>query len=291
MARLLVIGTGLIGGSFALAMRRGGSFTRVEGYDENTTVAQQAAGLGLIDRAVTDLEPAAEAADAVMIAVPTTAIADNVRRVAAVVATAAARPPPTVFDVGSVKGSVLANLRADGGVPSWFVPSHPMAGSERHGPDAADANLFRGRQVIITPQAETDPAATARVRSWWNTAGAQVFETTAEIHDEMVALTSHLPHLIAYAFMNWIDAPHSGEARAFAGPGLHDFTRIAASDAAMWRQILTDNRAAVLAQFDGWSARFAELGALLRDGRFDELERALASARAARARLLDPPGA
>src|SRR5262245_14486470 len=139
MARLLVIGTGLIGGSFALAMRRGSSFTRVEGYDENATVAQQAADLGLIDRAVTDLEPAVEAADAVLIAVPTMAIADNVRRVAAVVATAAvARPSPTVFDVGSVKGSVLMNLRADGGVPRWFVLSHPMAGSERHGPDAAD---------------------------------------------------------------------------------------------------------------------------------------------------------
>src|SRR5262249_21524961 len=250
----------------------------VEGYDENTAVAQQAADLGLIDRAVTDLEPAVDAADGVLIAVPTAAIADNVRRVAAVVANASgARAATTVFDAGSVKGSVLANLRANGGVPSWFVPSHPMAGSERHGPDAADANLFRGRQVIMTPQAETDPAATARVRGWWSSAGAQVFETTAEIHDETVALTRHLRHVSAYAVMNWVDAPHSGEARTFAGPGLHDFTRIAASDAAMWRQILTDNRDAVLAQFDGWSARFAELGALLRDGRFDELERVLAS--------------
>jgi prephenate dehydrogenase len=286
MARLLVIGTGLIGGSFALAMRRASSFTRIDGYDANATVARQAVEFGLIDRAVTDLAPAIAAADGILIAVPTDAIADNVRRVAAAIA----RPTTTVFDAGSVKGSVLANLRADGGVPTWFVPSHPMAGSERRGPDAADANLFRGRQVIVTPAAHTDSAAVARVRGWWHAAGAQLFETTAEIHDEMVALTSHLPHLIAYAFMNWVDAPHSGEPRAFAGPGLHDFTRIAASDAAMWRQILSDNRAAVLDQFDGWSARFAELGTLLRDGRFDELERMLALARAARARLLEPPG-
>ena len=286
MARLLVIGTGLIGGSCALAMRRGANFTRVEGYDADTEVAQQAVDVGLIDRVVTDLAPAVAAADAVLIAVPTAAIADTVRRIAAAIA----RPTTTVFDVGSVKGSVLANLRGDGGVPAWFVPSHPMAGSERRGPDAADANLFRGRQVIITPQPETDPAATARVRAWWHAVGAQVFETTAEIHDEMVALTSHLPHLIAYAFMNWVDAPHSGEPHAFAGPGLHDFTRIAASDAAMWRQILTDNRAAVLAQFDGWSAQFAELGELLRAERFDELEQLLAAARSARVRLLDPSG-
>jgi len=287
MPRLLVIGTGLIGGSFALAMRRAGAFARIDGYDANASTAEQAAELGLIDRPVTDLPQAVAAADAVLIAVPTSAIADNVRRVAAAVV----RPTTTVFDAGSVKGSVVANLRGRGGIPAWFVPSHPMAGSERRGPDAADTHLFRDRHVILTPQPETDTAATARVRGWWAAAGARVFETSAEIHDDMVALTSHLPHLIAYAYMGWVDAPHSGDPRAFAGPGLQDFTRIAASDAAMWRQILTDNRAAVLAQFDGWSATFARLGTLLREGRFDELERWLASARAARARLSDPPDA
>ena len=277
----------MIGGSFALTMRRVAAFARIDGYDANAQVAAQAAGLGLIDRAVTDLPQAVAAADGVFIAVPTSAIADSVRHVAASVA----RSTTTVFDAGSVKGSVVANLRERGGLPAWFVPSHPMAGSERRGPDAADANLFRGRRVILTPQPETDAAATARVRGWWTAAGAQVFETSAEVHDEMVALTSHLPHLIAYAYMGWVDAPHSGDPRAFAGPGLHDFTRIAGSDAAMWRQILTDNRAAVLAQFDGWSATFARLGALLREGRIDELERWLASARSARARLLDRPDA
>jgi prephenate dehydrogenase len=287
MPRLLVIGTGMIGGSFALAMRRAAAFARIDGYDANAQIAAQAVGLGLIDRAVTDLPQAVAAADGVLIAVPTSAIADSVREVAAAVA----RSTTAVFDAGSVKGSVVANLRERGGLPAWFVPSHPMAGSERRGPDAADANLFRGRHVILTPQPETDATTTARVRGWWTAAGAQVFETSAEVHDEMVALTSHLPHLIAYAYMGWVDAPHSGDPRAFAGPGLHDFTRIAASDAAMWQQILTDNRAAVLAQFDGWSAMFARLGALLREGRTDELERWLASARAARARLLDRPDA
>jgi prephenate dehydrogenase len=287
MSRLLVVGTGLIGGSFALAMRRAGAFARIDGYDANAEVAERAVGLGLIDRAVTDLAQAVAAADGVLIAVPTSAIADNVRRVA----TAIARPTTAVFDVGSVKGSIVAQLRGGGGVPAWFVPSHPMAGSERRGPDAAAADLFRGRRVILTPQPETDAAATAKVRGWWSAAGAHVDETTAEVHDEMVALTSHLPHLIAYAYMGWVDAPHSGDPRAFAGPGFHDFTRIAASDAAMWRQILTDNRAAVMAQFDGWSAALGRLAALLRDGRFDELERVLAEAQAARERLVGPPDA
>ncbi len=162
-----------------------------------------------------------------------------------------------------------------------------MAGSERRGPAAADATLFRGRPVILTPQPETDPQALGRARDWWSATGAQVIETSAPIHDEMVALTSHLPHLIAYAFMNWVDRPHAAAPADFAGPGLHDFTRIAASDASMWRRILSENRTAVLAQYDGWSASMTRFVELLRNRRFDELEALLADAQAARQRMTD----
>ena len=130
----------------------------------------------------------------------------------------------------------------------------------------------------------------ARARDWWRAAGAKVVETSAPIHDEMVALTSHLPHLVAYAFMGWVDQPHAGAPADFAGPGLHDFTRVAASDAAMWRQILSENRAAVLAQYDGWAASMARLVELLRSGRFDELEAVLARAQAARLRTMGTDG-
>lgn len=283
MARLLVIGTGLIGGSFALAMRSAGCFSHIEGYDADVSAAARAAKLGVIDSAANDPDAAIATADAVLIAVPTTAIADLVRRIAQ----HAGRREITVFDAGSVKGSVLAELRRGGGVPGWFVPSHPMAGSEHHGPGSADGGLFRHRQVIVTPQPETDRAAIARVSGWWRAAGATVVETSAPIHDEMVALTSHLPHLVAYAFMNWVDQPHSGAPRDFAGPGLRDFTRIAASKPHMWRQISVENRAAILAQFDGFSRSLGDIVEHLRNGRFDELEKLLEHAQRARLRLTD----
>jgi len=281
MPQLLVIGTGLIGGSFALAMRRAGCFQVFAGYDTDTAALAQAKARGIIDQVVADPVTAASAADAVIIAVPPAAIAAAVRRTVAVV-----RRSVPVFDAGSVKGSVIAALRDGGDMPPQFVPTHPMAGSERQGPDAADATLFLNRHVIVTPEAETDPAAVASVRRWWNAAGATVIESSAAVHDEMVALTSHLPHLLAHAFMEWVARPHSADAAAFAGPGLRDFTRIAASDPALWRQIFAANRGALLREFDGFAAVLAQVGELLRNDRLDELQSLLATARDARARLL-----
>jgi prephenate dehydrogenase len=286
MPRLLVIGTGLVGGSFALAMREAGRFDHIDGHDSDAAAAETALQLGHVDAVALDLDAAIAAADAVLVAVPTPAIAELVRRIAA----SRAAKAPTVIDVGSAKGSVLEALRGSGAMPPRFVPSHPMAGSERRGPAAADAGLFRGRSVILTPQPETDPKALDQARGWWAATGAQIVETTAPIHDEMVALTSHLPHLIAYAFMNWIDQPHAAAPADFAGPGLHDFTRIAASDAAMWRRILSENRSAVLAQYDGWSVAMTRFIDLLRNRRFDELEALLTDAQAARLRMIDRSG-
>jgi prephenate dehydrogenase len=162
-----------------------------------------------------------------------------------------------------------------------------MAGSERQGPDAADATLFENRHVIITPEAETDANVVASVRQWWGAAGATVIETSAAVHDEMVALTSHLPHLLAHTFMAWAARPHSADATGFVGPGLRDFTRIAASDPALWRQIFAANQGALLREFDGFAAALKDVGELLRNNRFDELQALLAAARETRARLLD----
>jgi prephenate dehydrogenase len=284
MPHLLVIGTGLIGGSFALAMRKGGCFAHIDGHDSDAAAAASALRLGHIDAVAPDLNAAIARADAVLVAVPIAAVASTVQRVCKLNRTA------TVIDVGSVKGSVLEALRKSGAMPPGFVPCHPMAGSEKRGPEAADAGLFRDRPVILTPQPETDPKALARVREWWSAAGARVVESSAPIHDEMVALTSHLPHLVAYAFMNWVGKPHGAVPADFAGPGLHGFTRIAASDAAMWRQILSENRAAVLAQYDGLVASMDGFVELLRNERFDELEALLAQAQATRLRMIEASG-
>jgi prephenate dehydrogenase len=282
MAQLLVIGTGLIGGSFALAMRRAGRFQSFAGYDTDPATLVQAKARGIIDQIVADPVTAAAGADAVMIAVPPAAIAATVRRMAAAVKRAV-----PVFDSGSVKGDIITALRVNGDMPAQFVPTHPMAGSERQGPAAADATLFENRQVIVTPEPETDPAAVALVREWWGAAGATVIETTALVHDEMVALTSHLPHLLAHAFMEWAARPRSANAADFAGPGLRDFTRIAGSDPVLWRQIFAANRGALLREFDGFHLVLTEVGALLRENRFDELQALLATAGNARAHLLE----
>lgn len=284
MPRLLVIGTGLIGGSFALAMRKAGCFAHIDGYDSDTAAALSALRLGHIDAVAPGLNAAIAAADAVLVAVPIATVAATVRRVCE------SNLAATVIDVGSVKGSVLEDLRKSGAMPPGFVPSHPMAGSEKHGPLAANAELFRDRPVILTPQPETDPQALARAREWWGAAGARVVESSAPIHDEMVALTSHLPHLVAYAFMNWVGKPHGAAPADFAGPGLHDFTRVAASDAVMWRRILSENRAAVLAQYDGLADSLNRFVELLRSERFDELEALLAQAQATRLRMIGAGG-
>jgi prephenate dehydrogenase len=283
MTRLLLIGTGLIGGSFALAMRRSGCFQSIVGYDADASALARSQARGIIDQAITDPVAEAARASAVMIAVPTDAVAGLVRRLVAAIGS---RSIP-VFDTGSVKGSVIAALRNSGGMPAQYVPTHPMAGSERHGPDAADPDLFRGRRVIVTAQVETDPAALARVREWWVAAGAVVVDASAEIHDEMVALTSHLPHLVAYTYMDWLARARSANPGIFAGPGLRDFSRIAASDPTMWRQIFAANRTVLLQEFDGLLQALVEARDLLRDNRLDELEALLERARAARAGLLE----
>ena len=281
MAQLLVIGTGLIGSSVAAALRSAGCFDVCVGFDADRSVSARAVELGLLDAATDD--PYADTLDAtaVVVAVPPPAVADAVVRAAAV-----HRGVP-IFDVGSVKGSVIDAVRSRGGLPGQFVPCHPMAGTAQSGPDAADAGLFRGRSVILTPEPETDAAAVAQVSAWWRAVGACVSVTSCAVHDEMVALTSHLPHLLAYAYLDWLAQPHAAAAAEFAGPGVRDFTRIAGSDPALWRDIFAANRAALLVELDGWLVQAHRAADLLRAGRFDELEGLLARGRAARAQLLD----
>lgn len=281
MKRLLVIGTGLIGSSFAAAMRRAGSFDAFVGYDTEVMTRQRAVALGLFESAVDDPCAAAGSAAAVLVAVPPSAVAAMVARVAA------AAPGVPIFDVGSVKGSVVEALRADGALPRQFVPCHPMAGTADSGPAAADPALFAGRTVIVTPEPETDAGVVAQVSDWWRAAGASVATTSCAVHDEMVALTSHLPHLLAFTFMDWLIEPHAAAAADFAGPGLRDFTRIAGSDPSLWREIFAANRSALLAELDGWSTRVAHVAELLRADRFNEIEALLERARSAQRALAD----
>lgn len=225
---LLLVGTGLIGGSFALAAKQAGIFEHVVGLDSNPQALGQARQLGVIDSQSDTLDAGC---DAVCVAVP-------VGDIAAAVQEAAVRAP-VVFDVGSVKGAVIEALAP---VPPNYVPCHPIAGSERTGPAAASASLFQGASVAMTPLADTDASAVATVRSYWEAAGGVVTVERPEEHDERLALLSHLPHLLAFAFM---EVAGSAKSLDGAGGGFRDFTRIAAADSRVWADILHGNAAPV----------------------------------------------
>jgi prephenate dehydrogenase len=281
MARLLLVGTGLIGGSFALAARRAGVFTHVAGVDVDATTRAEALRLGIVDAASAKL-PKQLAADAVCIATHPSAVQDVLKEV--VQSGIDASTP--VFDVASVKGGVLAAITAElGGVPVNFVPCHPMAGGERRGPAAASADLFAGSRVFITPGPDTLPAAVAAVRKWWLACGAHVTTTTPDEHDARVALTSHLPHLLAFVYARTIADSSDASLSEYTGAGFRDFSRIAASDPALWRDIVERNADEIengLAFAVEHAQRFL---AMIRDARFEELEKELIIARSARLRF------
>lgn len=242
---LTVIGTGLIGGSFALGARTRNLFQRFVGVEPDAENADAAVRLGIVDEIVAEV-PADS--DAVLIAGPSDVVADWVVRLA--------DHPGVIFDVGSVKGAILASIdKRLGRIPRQFVPCHPIAGKERSGPGAADEDLFADRLVIQTPLAATDTAAVDQVVYWWRSLGARTQVLDAKTHDEVYALTSHLPHLLAFAYLQRIEPAHLEH----AGGGFRDFSRIGGSDSQMWSAIFDLNKEALLQALTDFES---DLGAL-----------------------------
>lgn len=241
--RLALIGVGLIGGSLALALRHAGACEEVVGYDRDRSRLQRARELGVIDRFELDACAAAHGAEIVVLAVPVGATEETCRALRGCLGEDA-----VLTDVGSVKGDVIRALQAGfGHLPPNFVPGHPIAGKERSGVEAADADLFVGRRVILTPLAETEPAACTQVRRMWERVGGVVEEMEVEHHDEVLAATSHLPHLLAFTLVSSLARlGESEEIFRYAAGGFRDFTRIASSDPVMWRDVCLSNRAAIL---------------------------------------------
>lgn len=252
--RAAVVGVGLIGGSLALAARAAGLVGEVIGIGRSEANLAVARARGIVDRTVAD--PAALGpVDLVVLAVPLQSTA----------ATAAAlaphlRPGTVVTDVGSVKAPIVAALEAALPAGCPFVGGHPIAGSERAGAAAADAALFQGAPCVLTPTPRTDPAALATVRALWEGVGAHVVEMAPAAHDEALAWVSHLPHALAYALVGALAAVDPGYS-ALAGGSWRDVTRIAASPAALWRDIFLANADALLAATDAFAAELARLRA------------------------------
>lgn len=283
IGNLLVIGLGLIGGSLVAALRERGACGRVTAWNRQRDSLEYALAQGLIDEIPASMEAAIEAADTIVIGVPTL----TVERVLEVVA-AHARPEAVITDAASVKGSVIDSARrVFGAQMSNFVPGHPIAGSEKSGVEASRADLFEAHRVILTPVEETSAAATERVRLMWEACGAEVVSMDVVTHDRVLALTSHLPHVLAFGLVDTLEQqPDSGDIFRFAAGGFRDFTRIASSDVAMWRDICLANGPALLQAIDLFDASLAQLRAAVSSQDAAALERCFSNAREARARYL-----
>ena len=278
IARVAIVGVGLIGGSFALALRSAGRAREIVGVGRSRANLERAKALGVIDGDA-NLADAVRDADLVFLAMPVGATASVLRAIAPHLA-----PGTVVTDAGSTKRDVVDAARAALGAGfARFVPGHPIAGGEQSGVEAARADLFSGKRAVLTPAAETDARALESVRELWRACGAEVHEMTPEVHDAVFAAVSHLPHLLAYALVHDI-AAHDQAALLFeyAASGFRDFTRIASSHPEMWRDICMANRTALLAELSRYESVLGEARRLLEAQDAAGLERLFEGARQAR---------
>ncbi len=267
--QLGLIGCGLMGGSFALALKRAGLVRRVVGYSKSPTTTELARKLGVIDTAAESALLAVAGSDIVLLAVPVAATETSFKAIRHLV-----EPGVLLMDVGSTKRDVVDAARRvlREQLPA-FVPAHPIAGKEAAGIHHADADLYRGRQVILTPLPQTAAQALQRATDVWSAIGAQVLRMTPENHDAAFAAVSHLPHLLAFAYFSGVvNQPAGLDYLALAGPGFRDFTRIAASNPEVWRDILVANREEVLKQAQHFRHALDALELVLRTGNAEALE-------------------
>ena len=267
--QLGVIGCGLMGGSFALALKRGGLVKRVVGYSKSPSTTERAKKLGVIDVAAESALQAVSGSDIVVIAVPVAATETTFRAIRHLV-----EPGILFMDVGSTKRNVVdAARRVLRERITSFVPTHPIAGKEVSGIQHADATLYNGRQVIITPLPQTAPEMVQKATDVWSAVGAQVLKMTPENHDAAFAAVSHLPHLLAFAYFSAVVNQTAGkDYLSLAGPGFRDFTRIAASNPETWCDILVANREEVLKQLKRFRQSLDALEHVVREGNGDALE-------------------
>jgi prephenate dehydrogenase len=282
LKRVAVIGVGLIGGSFAMALRRAGGVTTLVGVDRDAHALERATALGVIDTAAESVSEAVKGAELVVVATPVRAVGPVLHDVALALDAGAA-----VTDVGSTKTDVTRIAREElRGLFPRFVPGHPIAGRESSGVDAATGDLFKGARIVLTPAAETAPDALDLVRACWEGAGGRIAVLEPEAHDRIFAAVSHLPHLLSFALVSELAARgNSGELFGFAAGGFRDFTRIAASSPEMWRDIALQNREALLEELDRYGARLAVFRELVEKGDGPGLQRLMAEARASRQAL------
>ena len=278
--QLGLIGCGLMGGSFALALKRAGLVKRVVGYSKSPTTTERARQMGVIDVEAPSALLAVSGADIVLVAVPVAASDATFKSIKHIVTSRV-----LIMDVGSTKGDVVEaaqrGLREQVGS---FVPAHPIAGKELAGVENADADLYKGKQVILTPNELTLPAQVKQAVDVWTALGCKVIQMSPESHDAAYAAVSHLPHLLAFALMNSVAGqPLGRDYLELAGPGFRDFTRIAASDPKVWRDILLANRAELAAQSQAFRSQLQLFEAAMSSGDLQTLDALITQASVTRA--------
>lgn len=278
--QLGLIGCGLMGGSFALALKKAGLVKRVVGYSKSPSTTERARQLGVIDIEAPSALLAVSGADIVLIAVPVAATEATFKAIKHLVT-----PGVLIMDVGSTKRDVIdAARRALREQVGTFVPAHPIAGKEVSGVEHADPDLYAGRQVILTPIERTQTIQLQKAVDVWTALGCRVLKMSPEQHDAAFAAVSHLPHLIAFALMNAISGqPQGKDYLSLAGPGFRDFTRIAASDPKVWRDILVSNREELLEQSKIFQRNLQALELIISSGNTEALEGLLEQASNTRA--------
>ena len=266
--QLGLIGCGLMGGSFALALKRAGLVKRVVGYSKSPSTTERARQMGVIDVEAPSALLAVSGADIVLIAVPVASTEATFKSIKHLVT-----PQMLIMDVGSTKRDVIdAGRRSLREQIGCFVPTHPITGKEVSGVENADVDLYAGRQVVLTPIDRTNSVQLQQAIDVWAALGCRVVKMTPETHDAAFAAVSHLPHLIAFALMNAISGqPLGKDFLSLAGPGFRDFSRIAASDPVMWRDIMVSNREELLAQSKIFQRSLQALEVMIASGNGDAL--------------------
>jgi cyclohexadieny/prephenate dehydrogenase len=283
--RIAIIGFGLIGSSLGRAIRANGLCGTLVACDASERARAAIVRLGLADSVMADPAEAAAGADLVVIATPLGAYADIARAIAP-----ALKPGAIVTDVGSVKGPVVRDLPALLPADIHLIPGHPVAGTENSGPESGFESLFQGRWLILTPLPEADPDMVAKLAELWRRCGSEIEIMEPAHHDKVLAVTSHLPHLIAYTIVGTaanLEEDAQSEVIKFSASGFRDFTRIAASDPTMWRDVFLNNREAVLEMLQRFSEDLTALQRAIRFGEGDTLFELFSRTREIRRRIID----
>ena len=275
--KICIIGVGLIGGSFAAGLKQSNQVQTIVGFGRHEDSLIKAKSLGVIDEYSLDIATALQNVDMVLIATPV----DSFGAVLGLI-----KPHVTdaviISDVGSTKGSVIDIAKqVFGKVPTRFIPAHPIAGKEKSGVEASDGTLFDNKRVILTPEDNADVQAIEAVSELWQTLGARVETMTHQKHDDLLAMTSHLPHMLAFGLMNYL-VTNNPDACDYAAGGFKDFSRIASSDAVMWRDICLNNSTDIVKHIKGYQLALDGLSNLIENNQSEALEKLFVEAKSAR---------